>query len=413
MRRLRVSFLGLSALSVLVSALPNTAMAFKIVSFDGKFTRWKTNTIHYQLDSKGSADFPGGCDKAGACVTLDETFKKSFDSWTAVNGVQLTFIQDSSVSIKETGYDSKNQIVFVETGWKSLSFAPPSGALAVTISTYKVSSGEIVDSDIHFNGENFSWADINTDEEEKSGQFVDVQNIATHEIGHFIGMDHASEDIFEPDPKLYLATMFFASGPGEIFRRQLNDDDRGAAQTLYPQSEMSAPIVDSVTPNQIDTMSTPTATLRIVGRGFLSNTAAVLAMNNGNGDVAAKILTVSDTEITASIPVNSLPSGQYDLVVANAFDQITRASGAVTLNGAYSGYASDGSGSGYGPSTGGGCAVNGNSADDWSGVLLLLFPVLLLATLRLKVSAASRRRAQLVPVKANEDSRITSRSGRR
>src|ERR1051326_8700273 len=225
-------------------AISSNTWAFKIISFNGKFTRFASNQIHYQIDSRGSHDFNGnamvGCDGHGPCVTVQQAIEKSFESWTKVTGVNLSFIEDPPTAVTKTGNDGKNQVTFVESNWGGQSFTPPQEALAVTISTYKISTGEIIDSDTHFNGVNFHWAVIDTPEEQ-NGDLIDIQNVATHEFGHFIGLDHSSEDIFEPILKLYQATMFYASGPGETFRRELKEDDQEAVENLYPVSEPLLP----------------------------------------------------------------------------------------------------------------------------------------------------------------------------
>jgi len=353
------------------------AFAFKVISFDGKFTRWNDPEIRYVVDEDGSDDFDGGCDGQGPCVSLREAVRRSFQSWTDVQGVNLRFDEESPRDVGIPGYNHKNELVWVENGWQSLSFTPPPEALAVTISTYKTSNSEIVDSDIFFNGESFRWANIDT-EEEKASNVIDVQNIATHEIGHFIGLDHSSENIFEANTKLYLATMFFASGPGETFRRELKEDDDQASLQLYPEYEVEQPQVAEASPSTVDLTATQTATVTISGRGFAANSTALLAISGDRGDVIGTVVSVNDREMTVAFDVYGLELGSYDLVVTNAYDRSDRLEGGITLTGAGGYVPPDANG---GSSAGGGCA-----AGSAGGAMALLIPLLLIGLARFQLT---------------------------
>ncbi len=365
------------------------ALAFKIVSFNGRFTRWEGDQLHYTLDKRGSRDFDGdaltGCDSSGACVTIQEAIRKSFDAWEQAPGADVHFTEDTPQIVSSSGYDHKNTIRWVDQGWGSLSFSPPSSALAVTICTYRTEDSINEDCDITFNGDDFHWAVINTTEEENSG-VIDVQNIATHEIGHFIGLDHSSNDIFEADPKLYLATMFFASGPGETFRRELKEDDLAAVRNLYPASNVSEPVIESVSPGIIDASSAQSATVQIVGRGFVDNATALLTVGGDETDLVGNVVSVSDTEMTIKFDVSNLQSGKYDLVLANAYDRTDRLSAAVSITGGL-GKLSPTSGENSQASTAsGGCSIavtDSSTAGLLSGLMMIFLPLVLIGTSRL------------------------------
>jgi hypothetical protein len=376
------------------------ALAFKIVSFNGKFTRWGGNQAHYILDKKGSQDFNGnaaaGCDASGACETVQEAIQKSFDAWEQIPGVDIRFTEDSPETVGATGYDHKNDIVFVDRGWRSLNFAPPPGALAVTICTYRTSDSANEDCDINFNGEYFKWGVINSANEENS-DVVDIQNIATHEIGHFIGLDHSSEDIFEPNQKFFLATMFFASGPGEIFRRELKDDDILAARNLYPSANVSEPVVDAVDPGVVDASAARSVTVKITGRGFVEASTAMIAVDTDQGDIMGNVVDVSDTEMNVTFDLSKLHTGEYDVVVANAYDRMDRVPQALAVSGGF-GSLNPGTGSGTGDgqasSSAGGCSVpvtDNSPAGLFSGLLMILFPLILIGTSRVVFAQSSRR----------------------
>ncbi|MFH1017043.1 MAG: matrixin family metalloprotease [Pseudomonadota bacterium] len=373
------------------------ALAFKIVSFNGKFTRWIGNQAHYVLDRKGSHDFDGdalvGCDPSGACVTVQEAVRKSFDAWEQVSGADVRVLEDPTQDVTNAGYDRKNTIQWVEQGWRSLSFAPPSGALAVTICTYRTNDSANEDCDILFNGENFKWGVINSRREETSG-VVDIQNIATHEIGHFFGVDHSSEDIFEANQKLYLATMFFTSGPGETFRRILKDDDIAALRNLYPDSNVSDPVVEAVTPDNIDAGTGSTVTVQIQGRSFDENATALIAVNSDQTtDIVGNVVSVSDTQMNVEFDVSRLATGQYDVIVANTYNRTDRLAGAVSISGGFGQLEPGNAGDGQASTDSGGCSVSvtDNSVSGlFSGLMMILLPLILIGTSRMVFARTSR-----------------------
>ena len=61
-----------------------------------------------------------------------------------------------------------------------------------------------------------------------------MQNVATHEIGHFIGIGHTN------DPE---ATMYSNMGSGETKKRSLEQDDIDAVSFLYPTDPVNIEIV--------------------------------------------------------------------------------------------------------------------------------------------------------------------------
>lgn len=323
--------------SVLCLLALNQAFAFTLISFDGKPTRWGQPNISYVVDSRGSQDFKDGCDSAGSCESERVAIQKAFQSWTTTPGVNLSFQEQAPQVFNSTGYDGKNTIIFIHQNWGNLNFSPPSGALAVTITTYRLSDAKIVDADIHFNGQYFNWGVIDTQEEKNSGNIVDLQNVAAHEVGHFLGLGHSSENYTETNFDLYMATMFFASGPGETFRRVLKTDDVEAIRHLYPQDYVEKPAIDSVSPEEIDVRSSSNAIVDIAGSGFTENSAVILARKSDRGDVIGRILSRTDTSIQVELDTYGLGSGSYDIVVANSPDAQDRMLSAISLTSNWSG----------------------------------------------------------------------------
>jgi hypothetical protein len=62
-----------------------------------------------------------------------------------------------------------------------------------------------------------------------SGYVFDVENIATHEIGHVVGL----ADLYQS--RYNLLTMYGYSGALETFKRSLEPGDTAGTQALYGQ----------------------------------------------------------------------------------------------------------------------------------------------------------------------------------
>jgi len=155
-------------------------------------------------------------------------------------------------TIPRAGHDSTNNLLFRTDNWclpqasdGSVTCYDPT-ALAITSVFVTKSNGQIVDADIEVNGINFMWADVDLDQ---SAGKQDLQNALTHEMGHFIGLDHtcyaggpvrgvddtgalvplcadASQDVRD--------TTMFASAPArDTSKRSLAPDDERAICEIY------------------------------------------------------------------------------------------------------------------------------------------------------------------------------------
>jgi hypothetical protein len=122
-------------------------------------------------------------------------------------------------------------------------------ALAVTSVFARRNDGEILDADVELNAK-FTWGDLVRGTGGGDG-VQDLQNTLTHELGHFIGLDHTCslagehpgqlDDQGQPVPSCSRAsdeikdtTMFAAVIPGDIDRRSLSRDDVRAVCDVYP-----------------------------------------------------------------------------------------------------------------------------------------------------------------------------------
>ena len=140
-------------------------------------------------------------------------FDAAGQSWDAAIGAAI-FGGVSPGSAGAAGtFDGANQIDFVSLG--------ASTAIAVTTTWYNRFTGQAVESDGQYNTY-YAWA------ADGSAGAMDVFNIAAHEVGHSLGLDH---------PKggggIGCLTMYAYANSGETQKRTLGDGDILGIQAIY------------------------------------------------------------------------------------------------------------------------------------------------------------------------------------
>ena len=103
-------------------------------------------------------------------------------------------------------------------------FPSGSGIVAVTPLTF-FTTGQIIDADVLFNGSDFKFT---TSSESFS---FDVQDVATHELGHLLGLDHSG---------CAGSTMYPYVDPSVILHRSLSADEVRGIESAYPVSQMGS-----------------------------------------------------------------------------------------------------------------------------------------------------------------------------
>ncbi len=201
-----------------------------------KPVQWTTLKLTYNIHSAGSKEIPNRSDGTiGA--ELEETIHKSFQAWSKPTCSELSFEYNGLTNETSIGYydgpDASrkvNMVLWQDETWPYGSFS----AVALTTVTFSTTTGQIVDADIEMNGATFQFS--NTDN--PKGSDVDIQNTLTHEVGHFIGLDHSN------DPN---ATMYPTAPPLELSKRVLHEDDIKGLCHMYPlgyKSEQLTPKPD-------------------------------------------------------------------------------------------------------------------------------------------------------------------------
>jgi MYXO-CTERM domain-containing protein len=97
-------------------------------------------------------------------------------------------------------------------------------ALALTTTTVVEGTGEIIDADTVFNAGLGPFA-VCPDDGCPEGS-VDIENVATHEFGHFLGLAHSDDDE---------ATMACRANRDELKKRSLDADDEAGICSIYAE----------------------------------------------------------------------------------------------------------------------------------------------------------------------------------
>jgi MYXO-CTERM domain-containing protein len=228
-----VLFFGAVMASVAVIAPTQTQPRMNVVSGQAR-----TKTTSTGASEKWPANKPvtivldGSLDELGPNART--AVRNAFGTWVASGvGVPALTIDNQ----KASGHAARDGVNRILVG--PINLAGHEKDVAATIAYADERTGAIVEVDMIFNSK-YAFAVVGADgtsDDTKSGsddstttsqckKDYDLQNIATHEAGHFFGL---GEDMDDDQ-----ATMYFRSATCEITKRELTAPDREAMATLYP-----------------------------------------------------------------------------------------------------------------------------------------------------------------------------------
>ena len=219
---------------------------------------WNTpDDIGIVINSTGSDDVPDGSDVLAVRLAIQD--------WNEVAGSGIYLNEDTSSSAMDRTDWSSSSIHLILFDESNSSGYFSGGTVAIT-PVWFYSNGRISDADILFNGETFEFTTSGA-----SGKF-DIQDVAAHELGHLVGLDHSG---------WAGATMFPYVDPLVIEHRSLSMDEVAGARHIDSTSAFG------------------TITGRILRASDSSNVkGALVVARDDDGRTKASILTGNDGRFT-------------------------------------------------------------------------------------------------------------------
>lgn len=189
-------------------AKPNPSQAKIPTCYKLLGVKWKSTPVNYVVHPDLSL----------------EAIVASAETWDAVTSAELfgtTFV-DPSANWDSEFPDGRNEY--------SLGNYPEEGVIAVTVVWSGVPVGgkgkQIIEFDVMFDTD-YNWYDCTVTECTATNKGMDLQNIATHETGHGVGL----ADVYSS--ACSAVTMYGYSNYGEIQKRTLEPPDITGLQKLY------------------------------------------------------------------------------------------------------------------------------------------------------------------------------------
>ena len=210
---------------VMVMCLNTVADAFLVQTYQTRSNRivrklWPADEVNYLIDDTGSDDM--------SASTAIQILRESFKIWEDVESASVQLIDGGlSSSLPPVSTDGRNVVIFDEDGtW--LDVPTGSGVIAVT-RIESNSAGSITDADIIFNGRDFEFTSGT------SGRAVNLKDVAVHEVGHLLGLDHTP---LRGSPRLRptMNPFYGGDGPGEA--SSLEPDDVAGISYPLPRPEL-------------------------------------------------------------------------------------------------------------------------------------------------------------------------------
>jgi hypothetical protein len=156
-------------------------------------------------------------------------FREAFQAWQLVDcgggahpSIQIFPLRPTTCGKSEYNSDGPNvnAIYFTDNGWATAQTSSDLDAVIAVTKVHFGATGEIFDADIAINSARHDF----TLTDRLGPDNYDLVSVLTHEVGHFLGLDHSDEPA---------SVMYWKYAPGTLNRR-LQQDDIDAICTTYP-----------------------------------------------------------------------------------------------------------------------------------------------------------------------------------
>lgn len=222
--------------------------------------KWAPSSVDWYMNVNGAP----GCDPDSTQSALNT----GFQTWACASGIALPYA--GTTTIHQNANDGMN-VCFWDT-----TISDP-GTIAICNTFYSL--GDLLGADISFNTKNYTFTTTN------APGSIDIQNIATHEQGHFIG----------PGDLYGVAdgskTMYGLTNANDRGKRTLTAEDVEGAEYLYPHSRGNTAFAypanwsttvcpqNSASANSSAPVTLPSILLPSFGQTFVNT-----ALTNNGGD---------------------------------------------------------------------------------------------------------------------------------
>ncbi len=258
-----VAFMGIAA-----SVMAHVRLRY---SSTGAPLAWENpENISLVIQSDGSDDIGDG--------SHETAIRNAIDAWNSASGSRARIVESMANRSRRDWQTNNVHLVVFDENNSSGYFSGGSSIVAITPVTF-FTDGRIIDADVIFNGKNFGFSTSG-----EIGKF-DIQDVAAHELGHLLGLDHSG---------VCGATMYPYVDPIVILHRSLALDDQRGMRHLYPTGSF-ARISGKITR---------------AGSGEVVPGAHVAA-RDGDGHIAAAIL----SDANGDFVLQGLDSGSYEVIV--------------------------------------------------------------------------------------------------
>jgi hypothetical protein len=210
-------------------------------------------------------------------ASAESVFRQAFRTWGAVPTATIAFAEGPMTATGKPGLDQVNLITANLTAAEWAAYGID--AISFTNVTTSLATGQLVDADIMFNPS----AGFSTSTPTPLN-LSDLEAVATHEVGHLLGLDHSP----------LASAIMFPLAAGRTFSRTLTADDMIGVSTLYPTAAFASR-------GSID------GTVRTMSNVGVFGAIVVVVGQNGQPLVAT--ITAPDGKYS----ITGLPAGNYTL----------------------------------------------------------------------------------------------------
>ncbi|HYR86835.1 MAG TPA: matrixin family metalloprotease [Terriglobia bacterium] len=277
--------------------------------------KWAGAPLSWQMNPGVGANVTGAREQG-------DVMRQSFRTWSSIPTAAITFAErPAAAATVNLAYDGMNVVSTNLTSSEWSAFGVGSSVLAFTaVVSFDMGGivdalgrpvsfpGQIMDADIVFNPS----YEFSTDDDTALSGKLDFQSVLTHEIGHFLGLDHSPT---------VSSTMFWTILSGLTGPRTPGTDDIAGVSSIYPAASFSSK-------GTLRGTVRTTANMPVYG-------AVVVALNNSGQPVASAI-----TDPSGQYTIMGLDSGSYT-VYAQTLEGFTTSTTIKTLSEIYAGQTVD------------------------------------------------------------------------